>query len=267
MIDLNLRDDLVAFPMTSDSPEDPHVVEKGSYLVKGVNLVASCDGYDPVGLLLWLPLDGRYGLWDGEHGTLRVFGADVNWLEIVGDLPRHINAHWVLDDSAPVFDFGPWTRHPYNPEQLNHPLPDIPEWYEASWVRRGVYQNGAQLRFPEEMRIRFECDGDRCNVTAHVKEAEKAAIWSPIAKRLVTRQEWQRIQPWLEAGFWNQPSMPGGDHPGETETMWTLSGYRAGRYHRLFRSYDANSSAGDPVHELGIHATKLAGIHRFETDN
>ena len=66
------------FPMTPDSPDDPHAGEYGSYLVAGVSLVATCDGYDPVGLLLWLPLDGRYGTWDGEHGTLRVFAEDVD---------------------------------------------------------------------------------------------------------------------------------------------------------------------------------------------
>ena len=299
MTDLNLRDDLVAFlragkqpeydpatcdagtitllsldqlkveffPMTSDSPEDPHAGDEGSYLVRAVSLVASCDDYDPVGLLLWLPLDGRYGLWDGEHGTLRVFGAEVTWSEIAGDLPKHLNAHWGPEGAAPVSDLVPWGRHSYNPEQLSHPLPDIPEWYEMRWVRRGEYRNGVPVRFPEELQIRVECDSDRCEVTSQVKPPEAAADWSPTTRRLVTRQEWERIQPWLEAGFWNQPSIAGGDYAGETETMWTLSGYRVGRYHQLFRSYDANRSDGDPVHELGKQATKLAGIHRLETDN
>jgi hypothetical protein len=39
------------FPMTPDSPDDPHAGEYSSYLVAGVSLVASCDGYDPVGPL------------------------------------------------------------------------------------------------------------------------------------------------------------------------------------------------------------------------
>jgi hypothetical protein len=36
--------------------------------VLGVNLVASCTGdYEPVGFLLWLPVERRYGIWDSSH--------------------------------------------------------------------------------------------------------------------------------------------------------------------------------------------------------
>jgi hypothetical protein len=254
------------FPMDGEGPDDPHAGESGSYLVKGVSLVASCDGYDPVGLLLWLPLDGRYGVWDGEHGTLRVFGPEVSWSRIAGDLPRHINAHWEPDSSVPVSDLAPWGRHPYNPEQVSHPLPDLPEWYEARWARRGVYRDGVQLRFPEELQIRVECAGGRCEVSAQVKKAEEAAAWSPAARRVLRPQEWQQVQPWLEAGFWQQPSM-GGGHPGETATMWSFSGYRDGHYHRLFRSYDESGGEGDAVHELGKHLARLANLRRFDADS
>ena len=55
------------FPMDPTGDDDPHADDHGSYLVKGISLVASCDDYDPEGLLIWLPLDQRYGIWDGEH--------------------------------------------------------------------------------------------------------------------------------------------------------------------------------------------------------
>ena len=119
------------FPMSSTSPEDPHGGE-GSYLVKGVRLIAS--GYDlitpnlgPVASLLWLPLDKRYGWWDGDHGTIGVFGPDVGWSDITRDLPQYINPEWGLARSAAVTDLIPWPKHPHNPEQLCHPLPDIAE--------------------------------------------------------------------------------------------------------------------------------------------
>ena len=254
------------FPMICRSSEDPHTGEGGCYLVRGVSLVASCENYDPAGLLLWLPLDERYALWDSSHATLAVFGPEVNWSQIVSDLPRHINAHWRLKSTAPVSDFTPWVRHSYNPEQIGRPLPNISEWYEASWVRRGLYRDGVQVRFPEEIRIRVECDGGRSEVTAQVKKPEKKAAWSPATSRLVASQEWQQIQPWLEAGFWEQPSMGSAGQQGETATMWSFSGYRGGRYHTLFRSYDENGSAGDAVHELGRHLARLAELTRLESN-
>src|SRR5262249_52378066 len=106
------------FPMDANSPNDPHAGEHGSYLVAGVSLIASSCGYEPVGLLMWLPLDGRYGTWDGEHGTLRVFPGDVNWSAIAEDPPRYINSQWELEGSEPVSDLDPQGRHPYNAEQL-----------------------------------------------------------------------------------------------------------------------------------------------------
>jgi hypothetical protein len=252
------------FPMTETGPEDPHRGESGCWLVRGVSLLATCEAYDPVGLLLWLPLDERYGTWDGEHGTLRVFAADVNWQQVASDFPRYINAQWDLDGAALLTDLTPWQRHTYNAEQAHHPLPDIAEWYEAKWVRRGVYRDGVQLRYPEEMRIRIERIDDRCEAIAEVKKAEPDADWSMPIRQVVMLEELARMQPALEAGFWNQPSMASGSHARETDTMWSVSGYRAGMYHKLFRSYDEGGSEGDAVHEMGKQAARLARIPRFE---
>lgn len=35
--------------------KDPHTGEKGYYAVPAVNLVVECDGFDPEGVLIWLP--------------------------------------------------------------------------------------------------------------------------------------------------------------------------------------------------------------------
>lgn len=252
------------FPMVSENPDDPHAGESGCYLVTGVSLIATCDGYDPEGLLLWLPLDERYGLWDGEHGTLFVFDPEIRWTAISSDFSRYINAEWCLEGSAPVTDLIPWIKHGYNAEQTCHPLPDLAEWYEAKWVRRGECRDGVQIRYPEEASIRVEDNGERYTVSSKFKNAENAASWSPCNTRNVPLEEWQEFQPGLESGFWNQGSMARTNHSGETSTMWTVSGFRNGMYHHLFRSYDEDGANGDAVHEFGKQLASIARLHHFE---
>jgi hypothetical protein len=234
--------------------------------VSGVSLIDSCDNYDPIGLLLWLPLDKQYGLWDGEHGTLLVFEPEVTWTEIAEDLPRHINAEWGLDGSAPVSNLAPWVFHSYNDEQTCQPLPNLQEWYEAGWVRRGLYINGVQMRFPEEIRIRVESNGDKCEVSSQFKKAEKNAEWSPPETLSYLSDKLREIEPQLEAGFWNPLSEAPGGPGGETATYWSITGFRDGKYHKLFRSFGESRSKGDAVHELGKQLARLAGLQELLAD-
>jgi hypothetical protein len=107
--------------------QDPHFPEVNSYLVLGVNLVASCTAdYDPVGILMWLPVEKRYGVWDSSHCTIQMFGADVTWERIAAAPARHINAGWTgIDPEAPPMeDLVPWLAHPYGDEQVYTPQPD-----------------------------------------------------------------------------------------------------------------------------------------------
>jgi hypothetical protein len=61
--------------------QDPHDPDVNSYLVLGVNLVASCTGgHEPAGLLLWLPVERRYGIRDSSHCGIQVFGPEVTWV-------------------------------------------------------------------------------------------------------------------------------------------------------------------------------------------
>lgn len=254
------------FPMTPEGAENPHAGEGGSYLVAGVSLLASCDGYEPAGVLLWLPIDGRYGTWDGEHGTLRVFREDVGWSAIAENLPRYINSQWGLDGAAPVSDLIPWGRHPFNAEQLYHPLPDIAEWYEVKWVRRGEYRNGVQLRYPKELRIRIESNNQGIEITARTKKAEKDAEWSPPDTYSLGPGSLERIAPQLERGFWSQPTVAPGRPGGEAETYWTISGFKAGKYHLLRRFYEAGRGEDDPVHEMGKALARFAKLEHFMAD-
>jgi hypothetical protein len=123
---------LERFPVeTSGSPffeQDPHFPEVNSYLVLGVNLVADCEHYDPVGILLWLPVERRYGVWDSSHCTIQVFGPEVTWERIAAAPARHINAGWtgIDPDAPPMEDLVPWLAHLYGDDQVYEPQPAEP---------------------------------------------------------------------------------------------------------------------------------------------
>src|SRR5215831_8871567 len=98
---------LERFPVETGSlavyEQDPHYPQVNSYLVLGVNLVASCTaGYEPVGMLLWLPVERRYGTWDSSHCGLQVFGPEVTGRRIAANPVPHINARCTgIDPDAP----------------------------------------------------------------------------------------------------------------------------------------------------------------------
>ena len=121
---------LQRFPVeTSSLPvfkKDPHYPDVNSYLVLGVNLVASCTGgYESVGLLMWLPVENRYGIWDSSHCGIQIFGAKITWKRIVADPVPHINAGWTgMDpDAPPMKSLVPWPAHPYGKSQVYSPQP------------------------------------------------------------------------------------------------------------------------------------------------
>ncbi len=117
------------FPVeTSGSPvfeQDPHFPKVNSYLVLGADLVASCTGdYEPVGLLLWLPVEKQYGVWDSSHCTIQMFGSEVTWERIAAAPAPHINAGWTGSiPDAPMEDLVPWLAHPYGTRQVYTPQP------------------------------------------------------------------------------------------------------------------------------------------------
>jgi hypothetical protein len=124
---------LERFPVeTSSLPvfeQDPHYPDVNSYLVLGVNLVASCTGdYEPVGLLIWLPVERQYGIWDSSHCGIQVFGPEVTWGRIAADPVPHINAGWTgIDRRAPkMTELVPWPVHPYEDRQVYEPQPAEP---------------------------------------------------------------------------------------------------------------------------------------------
>lgn len=104
--------------------QDPHYPSVNSYLVLGVNLVAACTGdYEHTGLLLWLPVEKRYGVWDSSHCGIQMFATTVTWDQIVESPAPHINAGWTGIDpqSPPMDELTPWPTHPYGDKQVYTP--------------------------------------------------------------------------------------------------------------------------------------------------
>ncbi len=52
---------------------DPNSGKKGYYSVPAINLIADCEGYDPEGILIWLPELELFGTWDNDHWDILVF--------------------------------------------------------------------------------------------------------------------------------------------------------------------------------------------------
>lgn len=77
--------------------KDPHSGEKGYYAVPAVNLVADCEGYDPEGILIWLPDQQLFGTWDIDHWDVLVF-PNTTWSDIVANPVKYINAQWEPDN-------------------------------------------------------------------------------------------------------------------------------------------------------------------------
>lgn len=100
---------------TPHEADDPHE-GPGVYLVPGVDLVGSCTGdYEPEGLLVWLPGEQSFGVWDSSHDYLLVFGPAVSWSQIASSPARYINAQWAFEDleRAPAEFLVPWPRYPH----------------------------------------------------------------------------------------------------------------------------------------------------------
>ncbi|MEL6822341.1 MAG: hypothetical protein AAFP70_11310 [Calditrichota bacterium] len=73
--------------------------DEGYYEIPAVNLVESCDGYDPEFILLWLPNEKVFGTWDCDHWGLIVF-PETTWSEIVKSPVPFLNAQWSPDSKV-----------------------------------------------------------------------------------------------------------------------------------------------------------------------
>ena len=68
-------------------------MKKGYYIIPAVDLIAECQGFDPWGILVWLPDIQMFGTWDRDHRKLRVFNNAV-WGDVVRDPVKYLNGLW-----------------------------------------------------------------------------------------------------------------------------------------------------------------------------
>jgi hypothetical protein len=88
---------------------DPNRNAKGHYTCEAVNLIASCEAYAPEFILCWIPALRRFGTWDADHWTLKVF-AGATWDDIAADPLPFLNAQW----SNRLGEFiAPWEHFPF----------------------------------------------------------------------------------------------------------------------------------------------------------
>lgn len=99
--------------------DDPHRYDQGHYEVVAQSLVAECDTMDPLGVLVWLPIERCFGSWDPDHLDVLMFPG-VTWAEIVLDPPLYLNA---ISDPVPFNDYlDAVPHHPYVlPDGTVHP--------------------------------------------------------------------------------------------------------------------------------------------------
>jgi hypothetical protein len=89
---------------------DPNAGKRGYYAIPAVSLLSKCQGFDPEGILVWLPDQLSYGTWDNDHWDVLVF-PDVTWTDIVRDPVPFINAQW--KHGVPLEYLAPWDRYQF----------------------------------------------------------------------------------------------------------------------------------------------------------
>ena len=117
----------VQFPVETTSfpnfDEDPNYPNVNSYLVTAFNLTAECnDDYRPEGILIWLPVEQRYGFWDDSHCTISMFSESISWADIVASPQEFLNA-CCGGDELELETLVPWNDHPHHGSQIYDPIP------------------------------------------------------------------------------------------------------------------------------------------------
>ena len=94
----------------NDIAVDPNKGIEGYYAVPAVNLVKSCQGYDPEHILSWIPDSDLYISWDCDHWAITMFPS-VTWRQITESPLQYINAQW--ESPSVGHPLVPWPRFPF----------------------------------------------------------------------------------------------------------------------------------------------------------
>jgi hypothetical protein len=60
--------------------------------------LADVEGFEPTGILLWIPALRSFGSWDNDHWDLILFRGAA-WEDIAADPTPYLNAQWESDDN------------------------------------------------------------------------------------------------------------------------------------------------------------------------
>jgi hypothetical protein len=108
----------VVFVDSDDAPfadQDPHVEEAGCYVVPAFSLIAECgEGYDPEGILIWLPDQKVFATWDSEFWNVLIFPY-ATWGDISANPLKYLNALWE-PDAVHCEYLRPFPTYPFQPE-------------------------------------------------------------------------------------------------------------------------------------------------------
>jgi hypothetical protein len=66
-------------------------------VMRGLDLLRSCEEYDPRGMLVYIPSLRKYGSYDREKKSLITY-RDMSWSDFLANPTRYINASWFEDD-------------------------------------------------------------------------------------------------------------------------------------------------------------------------
>ena len=64
--------------------------------IRALDLLKSCEEYDPRGILVYIPSLRKYGSYDSEEKSLITYRG-MSWSDFLADPARYINAAWYLD--------------------------------------------------------------------------------------------------------------------------------------------------------------------------
>jgi hypothetical protein len=96
---------------TSFYKDDPNKGKQGYYIIPAVSITSDRNEYEVDTILLWFPLEGKFGTWDGDHYELYIF-PNATWDDIVKNPAPYINAQWEVDSEVSEY-FKPYPKYQF----------------------------------------------------------------------------------------------------------------------------------------------------------
>ncbi len=75
------------------STADPNRRRSGVYRIPAISITSKAEQSDPEHLLTYLPFEGLYATFDGDHAVVTVF-SEATWSDIAADPLPYLNANW-----------------------------------------------------------------------------------------------------------------------------------------------------------------------------